>query len=827
MRHGFRFSGLRLRSLALFALLAAVPAAAQPIRIDTVSVRRVGPGMTYLRLHAPTVPWVISVLEVDLTNPYLDVEAIKARDHKAGGYETTSAMAARRTTPTRRVVGGVNAGFFGAAGAVNGLHVGEGEIVNALSQSGYSSIAVSRDFGAMVGTLGVTLRATIGTTNRAINGVNATRAANQVVLYNRFQGVSTGTDATGTELVARALDPWALNDTMRVVVTQKGVGAGNTAIPAGHVVLSGVGTGATFLGAAAVGDTIRVAQLATPGIPRIDEAVSGYPHLLRDGQKTVLPNTDHHNLRHPRTAMGLNRDTTKLYLVTVDGRQTASAGQTNHEQQDLMLRLGMWHAQGLDGGGSTTMVVEGAVANMPSDGPGTERTVGNAFLIVSTAPRGPLSRLEATANKTRLYRRETAQITVRGTDDWFASVPLDASQVRFEVDPALGTVSTTGLFTAGAGRGTGYVRVRYGTFADSVRISVKGIASVEATPAFVVTDTTRTVAFRTSFRDDDGVTQTPVSGEVAWRVLDTSIGEITTSGVFRGRRAGETFVVADVGSASDTSAVRVEIGTGTRVLDALDDADGWSLGGVAIDTVASTLGAEPADGATGGRALRFDYRFTETSGAAPVALLRTDLPVFGVPDSVNLRIRSDGANHRAFLTFRDAAGTNMTVSVPRYANDSTAFAFMPGPMSRSNYPLASLVFPIRLTGVRLELAYKGGRVSGKDYSGSLWIDDLRATYPARATSIGDREDGPGADVTFLGIAPNPSRSRATVTMRVGSAAPVRVVLYDLLGRAVQTVYDGPGEIGDRALVVETDALPSGVYVLRASGGASTALVVAR
>ena len=63
--------------------------------------------------------------------------------------------------------------------------------------------------------------------------------------------------------------------------------------------------------------------------------------------------------------------------------------------------------------------------------------------------------------------------------------------------------------------------------------------------------------------------------------------------------------------------------------------------------------------------------------------------------------------------------------------------------------------------------------------------------------------------------------------RVGRAAPLRVVLYDLLGRAVQTVYDGPGEIGDRALVVETGALPNGVYVLRATSGASTSLVVAR
>ena len=48
-------------------------------------------------------------------------------------------------------------------------------------------------------------------------------------------------------------------------------------------------------------------------------------------------------------------------------------------------RVGAWDVVNLDGGGSTTMVVDGAVVNAPSDATG-ERTVGNALVVTLPAP---------------------------------------------------------------------------------------------------------------------------------------------------------------------------------------------------------------------------------------------------------------------------------------------------------------------------------------------------------------------------------------------------------------------------------------------------------
>ena len=61
-----------------------------------------------------------------------------------------------------------------------------------------------------------------------------------------------------------------------------------------------------------------------------------------------------------------------------------SGGMTLVEMANVMRELGAWDAMNFDGGGSTTMVVDGIVVNHPSDKEG-ERQVGNAILIVLKA----------------------------------------------------------------------------------------------------------------------------------------------------------------------------------------------------------------------------------------------------------------------------------------------------------------------------------------------------------------------------------------------------------------------------------------------------------
>jgi exopolysaccharide biosynthesis protein len=87
----------------------------------------------------------------------------------------------------------------------------------------------------------------------------------------------------------------------------------------------------------------------------------------------------------PRTAIGINRNGRWLYIVVVDGRQPFySEGATFGELADILIKFGANYAMALDGGGSSTMVIEGedgepVILNSPIDQyvPGRERPVAN------------------------------------------------------------------------------------------------------------------------------------------------------------------------------------------------------------------------------------------------------------------------------------------------------------------------------------------------------------------------------------------------------------------------------------------------------------------
>ncbi len=130
------------------------------------------------------------------------------------------------------------------------------------------------------------------------------------------------------------------------------------------------------------GSDTLVHERGSPGM----QVVGGYPELLAEGRVAsdlgVRDRPAFALNRHPRTAVGFDVDTGRLWMVVVDGRQEPrSAGMSLIELANLLLWLGAEEALNLDGGGSSTMIVEGAVANSPSDAEG-ERPVGNSLWLL-------------------------------------------------------------------------------------------------------------------------------------------------------------------------------------------------------------------------------------------------------------------------------------------------------------------------------------------------------------------------------------------------------------------------------------------------------------
>ncbi len=78
------------------------------------------------------------------------------------------------------------------------------------------------------------------------------------------------------------------------------------------------------------------------------------------------------------------------------------------------------------------------------------------------------------------------------------------------------------------------------------------------------------------------------------------------------------------------------------------------------------------------------------------------------------------------------------------------------------------------------------------------------------------------------IYPNPFSSEATLRLTLPAPQGVRVTLYDLLGRIILSLYEGPS-IESQVVAISGASLPAGVYVVRveSEAGAETRLLVRR
>ena len=324
-----------MRVLALMLLLMALSGQEGFVKTKFLQV---GPG-TYFSEYSHPHPWVLYVIESDLTNPYITLESVKANDYLYA-FEGPSSMSARKNTAGHYVVSAINGDFYNTSNgepisvhAVNGEFVKTGNNIRsgfAVNEFNKLNITNSQFTGSLFA------KDTLGQWSSAnINSVNGIRNENNLVIYNSFKGNSTGTNEHGYECLAAPIDDWVINDTVRCVVEAVESYVGNMTIPDGKCVISGHGTVIPFLSTnCQVGDTVKIVQGLLHNLPALKQVVGGGPRMLQNGIDVVAASYPSEGIgssfcsdRHPRTAIGFNQDTTKVYFVVVDGRQEGfSAG---------------------------------------------------------------------------------------------------------------------------------------------------------------------------------------------------------------------------------------------------------------------------------------------------------------------------------------------------------------------------------------------------------------------------------------------------------------------------------------------------------------------
>lgn len=394
-----------LPALALLLAGCLTGTRAAPPPADRVPL---GPGITWWRSDDARGPWRMAIVRVDLTQQAVLLRAVHARDSLAG-RETTSGIATRLATGLLVPRVAINADFFDLrTGRSENNQVTDGEwwVGRMVTDSPFdtydnvhSQLAVAHDGRATIARYLLDARAWGRGVMIPVLGVNHAPSGTYegTVLYTPRFGARTPRDSAGRDSAAtRRMAEVSLRaagaraDTMLYVVTAAS-SAGGTTIPADGAVLSAWGDRTPALQQWRANDTVRV-WLGTQ--PTLHDArppaqlVGGWPRILEAGaniaadapsrEGTISRNAE---ARHPRSAVGLSRDGRTMWLLAVDGRSAASVGMTLVELGDAMRALGAWDALNFDGGGSTTLVIDGKVVNAPTDASG-ERAVANALLVL-------------------------------------------------------------------------------------------------------------------------------------------------------------------------------------------------------------------------------------------------------------------------------------------------------------------------------------------------------------------------------------------------------------------------------------------------------------
>lgn len=345
----------------------------------------VAPGVTYRMEYDAETPRVVHAIRVTLGVDTVGLAAELAQEqvfnpgHEDQGRETVSAMAARAGALVA-----MNADFFPLSGDPLGAMVVAGELVSA-PVTGRSAFYWG-DGSAKAGYLTFAGRLLFGDEIVRLDGLNEECVGDMVVLNTPRGGFATSREPA-THAILELEDRIAPVGSWTARFKRFVFASTSVPVDEGEVVLTLQGEPSDQLSQFGVGDEIQI-QISVAGADwgTTTDVVGGGPFLVRDGN-VYIPFANEGFTegfavnRHPRTAIG-RTVVGDIWLVTVDGRQTMSAGASLLELANIMLRLGCVEAINLDGGGSTALAVFGVVLNRPSGG--RERAVAGSVLVYGT-----------------------------------------------------------------------------------------------------------------------------------------------------------------------------------------------------------------------------------------------------------------------------------------------------------------------------------------------------------------------------------------------------------------------------------------------------------
>ena len=617
-------------------------------QIDTIEYKQVGPGTMYCCARMPELPQEFHVLTIDLENQYAEIETFLGKDCIAGTELVTSACN-RYTREGHDAYCGVNGDFFNVSsnyeyplGMPRGGSIQNGEVQVAPSNESWFWAFATMDVNKkpVLDYMIFNARVIIDENNTYhFNRVNQAWETSDLTLYNRFAGPTTrpyenhaGFDTMErTEVVVELVEgeKWGLNKRTKVKVRRivKNIDGGEP-IAEDETVLSGVRAAATFLNQLSVGQELEVEMaIFRPDAsqPLVEQLIGGNAIILQNGELTERNTGDTYNsMPYPRTAIGASQDGRWLYLFVCDGKGVGgSVGLTTTEVCGILKNIGAYNIVGMDGGGSSEMVVNHAIVNKPADG--HERSVGNGWMLVSTAPvDSAISYLRFHKHKLEIPTYASFTPRVMAYNQYGALLDDDVQDFILECDENIG-VCEGKTFIATSTEVKGSLTVKVG--------DVEYTAPLKVVPADVVMRLDSVIVDQNIDYAIEVLSGSMLVNPVAfdWTIDDPTIVSIDENGIMNGLQNGRTIVRCELGGKSDSLIVISEIN------DTIGDIlfDSWDVKSSSSKWNTTLVPATATDNTK--------LTFTYSTQRAPYVQLNSKLRLFSLPQKISFTFNPNEA----------------------------------------------------------------------------------------------------------------------------------------------------------------------------------------
>ncbi len=376
------------------------------------------PGIDYRMYQLPD-PNNVFVARMDRNNPNVTLDTSIAEGKLSDGRETVSEMYARYDQALNFWGGSLDPHTWGMRNqvvvAINGSYF---DLPNSNTQGGQiQSGWYAKRYAKLGGWGGFTWTLdrnafiseclnniperqfiTVATTGLSmkIDNINSVGGPNKLDMYTPQFNSRTNTDGSKAEIVVEMANPAMIFPAPRYIsgfVREIHVHDGNSLIPFNSVVLSiGGAPGTNLLKNISLGSEMRFSQEIESYEYDCDThlnlnwtkayaSLQGAFFYLKNGQARQFDGDYGAVSRQPRTAIAFNDE--YIYFLVVDGRSYQSVGMTLDElTQFTRDTLEATWGVAQDGGGSSTMVINGQVVNWVA----AERRVVNGLLMVVAQP---------------------------------------------------------------------------------------------------------------------------------------------------------------------------------------------------------------------------------------------------------------------------------------------------------------------------------------------------------------------------------------------------------------------------------------------------------